>query len=57
MVEEGSLELRLRKIDKKTNYLLDETKHNDLMGENYKMTLKYLNYVELVTFPILYLLY
>ena len=31
MVEEASLEFRLRKIDETRNYLLDEIKHNDLM--------------------------
>ena len=46
MVEEASLEFRLRKIDKSRNYLLDEIKHNDLTGEKYKKTCKYLNYVE-----------
>ena len=39
MVEETSLEFRLRKIDETRNYLLDEIKHNDLMND-----LKYLNY-------------
>ena len=34
MVEEASLEFRLRKIDKTRNYLWDEIKHNDLMSEN-----------------------
>ena len=32
MVEEASLEFRLREIDETINYLLDELKHNDLMG-------------------------
>ena len=31
MVEEVSLEFRLRKIYETRNYLLDEIKHNDLM--------------------------
>ena len=35
MVEEASLEFRLRKIDETRNYLLDEIKHNDLMSEKY----------------------
>ena len=30
MLEEASLKFRLRKIDETKNYLLDETKHNDL---------------------------
>ena len=47
MTEEGSLKFRLRKIDEKRNYPLDETKHNDLMSEKYKKTCKYLNYVGL----------
>ena len=46
MVEEASLEFRLRKIDQTRNYLLDEIKHYDLMSEKYKKTCKYLNYVE-----------
>ena len=46
MVEEAILEFRLRKIDKTRNYLLDEIKHNDLIGEKCKKTYKYLNYVE-----------
>ena len=46
MVEEASLEFRLRKIDETRNYLLDEIKHNDLMSGKYKMTCKYLNYLE-----------
>ena len=46
MVEEASLEFRLRKIDETRNYRLDEIKHNDLMNENYKKTCKYLNYLE-----------
>ena len=46
MVEEASIEFRLRKIDETRNYLLDERKHNDLISEKYKKTCKYLNYVE-----------
>ena len=46
IVEEASLEFRLRKIDETRNYLLDEIKHNNLMSEEYKKTCKYLNYVE-----------
>ena len=46
MVEEASLEFRLRKIDETRNYLLDEIKHSDLMIEKYNKTCKYLNYVE-----------
>ena len=46
MVEEASLEFRLRKIDESRNYLLHEIKDNDLMSEKYKKTCKYLNYVE-----------
>ena len=49
MVEEESLEIRLRKIDETRNYLSDEIKHNDLMSEKYKKTCKYLNYVECLT--------
>ena len=46
MVEEASVDFRLRKIDETRNYLLDEIKHNNLMSKNYKKTCKYLNYVE-----------
>ena len=46
MVEEASLEFRLRKIDEIRNYLLHEMKHDNLMNEKYKKTCKYLNYVE-----------
>ena len=46
MVEEASLDCRLRKLDETRNYLLDDIKHNDLMSEKYKKTCKYLNYVE-----------
>ena len=45
MIEEASLEFRLRKIDETRNYLLDEIKHS----EKYKKTCKYLNYVEHLT--------
>ena len=41
MVEEASLDFRLRKIDETRNYLFGETKHNDLMSEKYKKTCKY----------------
>ena len=33
MIEEASLECRLRKIDETRNYLSDEIKHNDTMSE------------------------
>ena len=46
MLEEASLEFRLRKIDERRDYLLDEIKHNDLISEKYKEACKYLNYVE-----------
>ena len=46
MVEEASLEFRLRNIDETRNYLLDEIKHNDLISEKYRKTCKYLNYIE-----------
>ena len=46
MVEDASLEFRLRKINETRNYLLDEIKHNNLMSEKDKKTYKYLNYVE-----------
>ena len=46
MVEEASLEFRLRKTDETRNYLLDEINHKDLMSEKYKKTCMYLNYVE-----------
>ena len=41
MVKEASLE-----FGETRNYLLEETKNNDLMGGKYKKTYKYLNYVE-----------
>ena len=43
MVEESSLEFRLRKVVETTNYLLDEIKNNDL---KYERLCKNLNYVE-----------
>ena len=33
MIEEASLDFRLRKIDETRNYLIDQTNHNDLMSE------------------------
>ena len=36
MVEEASLEFRLRQIDETENYHLDEIKHNDLMSAKYE---------------------
>ena len=35
MVEETSLEFRLRKVVETKNYLLDEINHNDLMSGKY----------------------
>ena len=46
MAEETSLEVRLEKIGETRYYLLEETKHNDLISKEYKKTCKYLNYVE-----------
>ena len=46
MVEESSLEFRLRKSVEKRNYLLDEIKHNELISENYEKTCKYLSDAE-----------
>ena len=46
MVEQASLEFRLRKIDETRDYVLDEIKHNNLISEIYKKTCKYLSYVE-----------
>ena len=37
MVEEASLEFRLRKIDKTRNYILDEIKHK-VLSKEYKKT-------------------
>ena len=34
MVEEASLEFRLKRIDEARNHLLDKIKHNDLMSKN-----------------------
>ena len=36
MLEEASLEFRLKKIDETRNYLLDEIKHNHLMIKRLK---------------------
>ena len=41
MVEETSLEFRLRKIDETRNYFLGEIKHHDLTSGKYKKTCKY----------------
>ena len=38
MVQEASLEFRLRRIDQTKNYLLSEMKHEDMMSEKYKKT-------------------
>ena len=46
MAEEANLEFRFKKIDETRTFLLDETKHNDLMSEQYKRTCKYLHCVE-----------
>ena len=50
MVEEASLEFRLRKIDEARNYHVEEVNHNDLMSEKYKKTCKYLSYIEHLCF-------
>ena len=44
----SSLEFRLKKkkIDEKTNYFIEDIKHNDLMSGKYNKTFKYLNHVE-----------
>ena len=41
-----SLEFRLKKIDKTSNYLLEEMKHNDFMREEHKTVWRGLNYFE-----------
>ena len=46
MVEEAILEFRLRKLDERGNYLLDEINDKDLMSEKCKKKCQYLNYVE-----------
>ena len=38
MAEETSLEVRLEKIGETRYYLLEETKHNDLISKEYKKT-------------------
>ena len=43
MVEEASLEVRLRKIDETKDCLLDEIKQNGLTSKKDKETCKYLN--------------
>ena len=45
MVEEASIEFRLKKVDETRNDILAERKRNDLMSEKYKKTCKYLSYV------------
>ena len=52
MVEDASLEFRLRKIDETRKHFFDEIKHNDLMSEKYKKTCKYLNYIEHLPFLV-----
>ena len=42
----ASLEFRLKKLDETRNYLIEEIKHNDLVYEKHRKTLKYLNYVK-----------
>ena len=39
MIEEASLKFRLNKSEEIRSYLLDEIKHNDLMGEKRKKTI------------------
>ena len=51
MVEKANLEFRLRKIDERKKYLLDEIKHNNLLIEKHKRTCNYLNYVEHLLIP------
>ena len=46
MVEEARLEFKLKKVDERRNYLLDDIKHNDLISQKYKKICKYLNYVK-----------
>ena len=47
MVEKKiSQEFRLKTIDKKRNYFLEEIKQNDLMSKNNKKVCKTLNYIE-----------
>ena len=41
----SSLEFRFKKIDETRNYLLEETKNNDLIIEKYSKTSMCLNYV------------
>ena len=42
----SSLEFRLKRINERRHYILDEIECYDLMSEKYKKTCKYLNYVE-----------
>ena len=39
MIEEASLKFRLSKSEEIRSYLLDEIKHNDLMGKSVKRQL------------------
>ena len=44
--EEISQEFRLRKIDKTRSYVLEEIKHNRLLGKKHKKVFKVLNYIK-----------
>ena len=46
-----SVDFKLKKIDEKRNYILEEIKHNDLMSRKHKNMCRALNYFE--HFPVL----
>ena len=47
MVEENiSQEFRLKNIDERKNYFMEEIKRNELMNEKYKNVCTILNYIE-----------
>ena len=43
MLEEASLEFRLRKVDETRDYLLDEIKHNGLMIKKLLVAFQFLH--------------
>ena len=44
--ENASLDFRLNKVNEARNYLLEETKHNELLSKKCKETCTKLNYIE-----------
>ena len=44
--ENANLDFRLKQIHETKKYLLDEIKHNDLIGEKHRLDCRALNYFE-----------